>query len=108
MSFLLKFLSPDIVSLVVVKFPGDFMGNGRVLLSGVLAPSKEFGVILWDGRRPLFVVVDLFCFSTSGAPPNEGFQSRALGRGDWTTRNLVKNWGLETCQALYDISWSSH
>ena len=51
---LLKFLSLDIVSLMVVKFPGDFMGNGRVLLPGGLAPSKEFGVILWDGRRPLF------------------------------------------------------
>ena len=50
---LLKFLSLDIVSLMVVKFPGDFMGNGRVLLSGGLSPSKEFGVILWDGRSPL-------------------------------------------------------
>ena len=52
--------------------------------------TKEFGVILWDGRSPFFVVVVLFCFSNSGVPPNEGFQSRALGRGDWTTRNLVK------------------
>ena len=33
---LLKFLSLDIVSRMVVKFPGDFMGNGRVLLSGGL------------------------------------------------------------------------
>ena len=39
-------LSLDIVSLMVLKFPGDFMGNGRVLLSGGLAPSKEFGDIL--------------------------------------------------------------
>ena len=46
MRLLLKFLSLDIVSLMVVKFPGDFMGNERVLLSGVLAPSKDFGVIL--------------------------------------------------------------
>ena len=43
------FLSLHIMSLMVVKFPGDFMGNGRVLLSGGLAPSKEFGVILWAG-----------------------------------------------------------
>ena len=53
MRLLLKFLSLDIVSLMVVKFTGDFMGNGRVLLSGGLAPSKEFGVIRWDGRTPL-------------------------------------------------------
>ena len=58
MRLLLKFLSLEIVSLMVVKFPCDFMGNGRVLLSGGVAPSKEFGVILWDGRSPFFVV---FC-----------------------------------------------
>ena len=50
---LLKFLSLDIVSVMVVKFSGDFMGTGRVLLSEGLAPSKESGVILWDGRSPL-------------------------------------------------------
>ena len=50
------------MSLIFVKFLCDFLGNGRVLLSGGLAPSKEFGVILWDGRSPLSVVVDLFCF----------------------------------------------
>ena len=47
---------------MVMKFPGDFMGNGRVLLPGGLAKTKEFGVILWDGRSPFFVVVVLFCF----------------------------------------------
>lgn len=52
MRLLLKFLSLDIVSHMVLKFPGDFMGNGRVLLSGGLASSKDFGVILWDGRSP--------------------------------------------------------
>ena len=83
------FLSLDIVPFMVMKYPGDFMGNGRVLLSRGLAPSKEFGVILWDGRSPFFVVVVvLFCFVFQ-TPPNEGFQSRALGRGDWITRNLV-------------------
>ena len=59
---LLNFLSLDIASLMVVKFPGDFMGNGRVLLSGGLPASKVFGVILWDGRSPCSVVVDVFCF----------------------------------------------
>ena len=62
-------------------------------------------------KKSVFVVVVVvvlfcfvsFCFLTSGVPPNEGFQSRALGRGDWTTRNLLKNWGLGTCQAHYDI-----
>ena len=51
----------------------------------------------------LLLLLLLFSFLTSGVPPNEGFQSRALGRGDWTIRNLVKNWGLGTCQAHYDI-----
>ena len=103
MRLLLKFLSLDIVSIMVVEFLGDFMGNGRVLLSGGLATSKEFGVILWAGRSPfLLLLLLLFSFLTSGVPPNEGFQSRALERGDWTTRNLVRNWGLGTCQAHYD------
>ena len=72
---LLKFLSLDIVPFMVMKYPGDFMGNGRVLLSGGLAPSKEFGVILWDGRSPfllllLLLLLLLFCivFQT---PPYE-------------------------------------
>ena len=66
---MLKFLSLDIVPFMVMKYPGDFMGNGRVLLSGGLAQSKAFVVILWDGRNPFFVVVVvvvvvvLFCFS---------------------------------------------
>ena len=107
MRLLLKFLSQDILSLMVVKFPGEFMGNGRVLLSGGLASSKEFGSFCGMELVRCFVVdlfcFVLFCFSTSGVPPNEEFQSRALGRGDWTTRNLVKNCVLGTCQAHYDI-----
>ena len=63
-----------------LEFLGDFMGNGRVLLFGGLAPSKEFGVILWAGRSPFFLLLLLFSFLTSGVPPNEVFQSRALGR----------------------------
>ena len=66
MRLLLKVLSLDIVPFMVMKYPGDVMGNGRFLLSGGLAPFKEFGVILWDGRSQFFfvvVVVILFCFS---------------------------------------------
>ena len=62
MRLFLKFLSLDIVALMVVNFPCDFMANGRVLLSGVLAASKEFGVTPWDGRNRCSVVVDLFSF----------------------------------------------
>ena len=62
MRLLLKFLSLYIVSVMVVKFPRDFMGNGRVLLSGALAPSREFGVILWTEVFRCSVAVDLFCF----------------------------------------------
>ena len=58
-----KLLALDIVALMVVKFPGEFKGNGRVLLPGGLAQSKEFRVILLDGRNLfLVVVVVLFCF----------------------------------------------
>ena len=65
----LKYLSLDIVPFMVMKYPADFMGKGRVLLSGVLAPSKEFGVILWEGRSPFFViVVVLFCFIKVSGP----------------------------------------
>ena len=59
---LLKFLSLDIMSLMVVKFLDDFMGNGRVVLPGGLAQSKAFGVTLWDGRSPVFSFFMLFSF----------------------------------------------
>ena len=29
-------------------------------------------------------------YSASGVPPKEGFQSRALGRGDWKTQTRVR------------------
>ena len=54
------FLSLDIVSLMVVKFPGDFMGNGRVLLSGGLAPSKCLGSFCGMEEVRFFVVFVLF------------------------------------------------
>ena len=62
MRLLLKFLSLDILSFMVVIFPGDFMGNGRVLLSGGLAPSKELGSFCGMEEVRCSVVVDLFCF----------------------------------------------
>ena len=62
MRLLLKFLSRDIVSLMVVKFPGDFMGNGRVLFSGGLAPSNSLGSFCGMEEVRCSVVVDLFCF----------------------------------------------
>ena len=77
--------------------------------------DESYSVVVWprpkslgsfcglDEVRLLLFLLLLFSFLTSGVPPNEGFQSRALGRGDWTIRNLVKNWGLGTCQAHYDI-----
>ena len=93
MRLLLKYLSLDIMPFMVMKFPGDFMGNGRVLLPGDLAQSKEFGVILGTEEVRFLLLLFcfvLFCFSNSGIPPNEGFQRRALGRSDLTARNLVK------------------
>ena len=44
------------------------------------------------GREEAFLFFFLFVclfFFTSGGPPKEGFHSRVLGRGDWTTRTLV-------------------
>ena len=105
MKLLLKFLSLDIVSLMVVKFLGDFMGNGRVLLPGGLAQSKAFGVNcgMEEVRFFVFFFFDVVFFLTSGVSPNEGFLSSALGGGDWTFRNLVKNWRLGTYRTHYDI-----
>ena len=33
-------------------------------------------------------------FTASGVPPKQGFQSRALGMGDWKSRGLVRIGGL--------------
>ena len=54
-------------------------------------------VNLWDGRTP-------FRFVTSGVPPKEELQSRALGKSEGTTRTIVKNWGLGAWQAQYAVS----
>ena len=62
MRLLLKYLSLDIVSLMVVKFPGDFMGNGRVLLPGFWPSPKSLGSFCGMEEVRFFVVVVLFCF----------------------------------------------
>ena len=77
------------------------MGHGRILLSVDLSQSQLFFVNLWDGRTPFRVV-------TSGVPPKEEFQSRALGKSEGTTRTMVKNWGLGAWQGQYAVSSSSH
>ena len=86
MRLLLKFLSLDIVSLMVVAYQGDFMGNGRVLLSGVSAPSKEFGVILGMEEVRFLVVVVLFCFVFQPPMSHQMRDSR------------VEPWGVATGQ----------
>ena len=78
MRLLLKFLSLDIVSVMVVKFPGDFMGHGGVLRSGVLTRPKSLGSFC--GMEEVRFLLLFFCFLTSGVPPNERFQSGANGQ----------------------------
>ena len=56
------FLSLDIVTFMVLKYPGDFMGNGRVLLSGRLARPKSLGSFCGIEEVRFSVVVVLFCF----------------------------------------------
>ena len=92
MRLLLKFLSLDIVSLMVVKFQGDFMGNGRVLLWG-FGPVQRVWVhsVGWKKSVVLLLLICFVLLFNLRCPSKDGFQSRALGRGDWTTRNLVKN-----------------
>ena len=58
-------------------------------------------VNLWDGRTP-------FRFVTSGVPPKEEFQSRALGKSEGTTQTMFKNWDLGAWQAQYAVSSSNH
>ena len=83
---MLRLLSLYCVSGRAVECWGGLMGHGRILLSVDLARSQLFFVNLWEGRTP-------FRFVTSGVPPKEEFQSRALGKSEGTQRTLVKNWG---------------
>ena len=71
-------LSLDFVLAMAVECWGGLMGHGRILLSLDLARSQLFFVNLWDGRTP-------FRFVTSGVPPKEEFQCRALGKSEDTT-----------------------
>ena len=80
---MLRLLSLDFVSAMAVECWGGLMGHGRILLSVDLARSQLFFVNLWDGRTPFRIV-------TSGVPPKEVFQSRALGKSEGTTRTMVK------------------
>ena len=62
MRLLFKFFFLDIVSVMVVKFPGDFMGNRRVLLPGGLASSKVFRSFCGMEEVRCSVVDDWFSF----------------------------------------------
>ena len=64
----LRLLSLDFVTELVVECGGGLMGHGRILLSEDLSQSQLFFVNLCDGRTPLR-------FVTSGVPPKEEFQS---------------------------------
>ena len=46
------------------------MDHGRVSLSGDLSSSQEVGVIMWDGRSPVF---SLRC------PPSRGILEQSIG-----------------------------
>ena len=98
---MLRLLSLALVSAMAVECWGGLKGHGRILLSVDLVLSQLFFVNLWDGRTP-------FRFVTSGVPPKEEFQSRALGKSEGTTRTMVKNWGLGVRQAEYAVSPSRH
>ena len=89
------------LSAMAVECWRGLMGHGPILLSVDLARSQLFSVDLWDGRTPFRAV-------TSGVPPKDEFQSRALGKSEWTTRIMFKNWGLGAWQAQYAVSPSSH
>ena len=60
MRLLLKFLSLDTVSLMVVKFPGDFMGNGRVLIWEFGPVQRVWGLSV--GWKKSVVLLLLICF----------------------------------------------
>ena len=70
------------------------MGHGRIFLSEDLArfPIAFRQSVGWE---------DSFQFVTSGVPPKEEFQSKAVGKTEGTTRTMVKNWGLGAWQAQY-------
>ena len=60
MRLVLKTFSVNIVSHMVVKFPGDFMGNERVLLWGVGPVQRVWGHSV--GWKKSVVLLLLICF----------------------------------------------
>ena len=96
---LLRLLSLDFVSAMAVECRGGLMGHGRIFFLRICPESQLFFVNLWNGRTP-------FSFVTSGVPPKEEFQSKAMGKTEGTTQTIVR--GLGAWQAPYAISSSSH
>ena len=66
---------------------------------GIWPGFQEFQVILREGWSPVFCL---------NVPPKEGFQSRALGPGDWKTQTRVRMGVQGAWEAPYAGSWSSH
>ena len=76
MRLFLKFFFLDIVSVMVVKFPGDFMGNGRVLLPGGWPRPKSLGSFCGMEVVRCSVVVDWFSFDFQTQVSNKMRDSR--------------------------------
>ena len=100
-----KFFFLDIVSDMVVKFLGDFMGNDVSYSLGVWPPPKSLGSFCGMEEVRCSVVVDLFSFVFQHQVSHQMVDSRVepWGGATLTIKNLVKNLGLGTCQAHYDI-----
>ena len=70
-----------------------------LLLWGFGLASKSFRSLCGKGG---------VLYSATGVPPKEGFQSRALGPGNWKTRTRVRMGAPGAWEAPYAGSWSSH
>ena len=81
MRLLFKFLSLDIVSLMSWNFWVTSWEMDESYSLVVWPRPKSLGSFcgLEEVRFILLLLLLLFSFLTSGVPPNEGFQSRALG-----------------------------
>ena len=69
-----RLMSLDFVSIVALEFRAGLMGHGGVFLSGDGLIPSDWGHSV--GGRNISVFTYLKC------PTKEGFQSRALSRGD--------------------------
>ena len=74
---------------------GFCISNGRGMLG---RPHGPWTILALCGFGLIPIVFrqsvgweDSFRFVTSGVPPKEEFQSRALGKSEGTTRTMVKN-----------------